>query len=174
MEFCRKTVLIEIYEGLVTDPIYIESSINIPTDLTEVQEKVTFIMKDTATSQILAYTEYTDLIIVPKFEVENITLANHNMISDYYVLHNQEPITGTVTFKNEVAFDYLILHYKLKRQTLKPFGKSKRNFFFIVQLGDIRSENLITLNFEQNNVFKNGYITYKYVEFTYSVKGIVH
>ncbi|EAY01176.1 hypothetical protein TVAG_189620 [Trichomonas vaginalis G3] len=159
------------YDGPLRNFIYFPTGrLNISRYLTKIQDKVTFIMTDATTSEILNYTEFTNVRIVPDLRSESVILTNKEKVYMRYFFQNQEVITGRVTFENEVDADELKFSYNGAIQAFKPYGNSKKIIEFSIQLTVDGSTNYIELIFRQCGEFSREEIQYIYVDINYNKK----
>ncbi|EAY14423.1 hypothetical protein TVAG_426160 [Trichomonas vaginalis G3] len=68
--------------------------IQISFDQSEIQHKLSFVLIDKETSNILNHTEITNLTIIPKFEIEDIQYDNPKYYQYSYLVQSQDVVSG--------------------------------------------------------------------------------
>ncbi|EAY07773.1 hypothetical protein TVAG_000570 [Trichomonas vaginalis G3] len=99
------------YQKAAPGDLDIYESITIPSDITEVYNKLTFIMVDSDTSTILASTALDRLEIIPELTEDEVQINNHKDNNGIYYLANKDTISGTIKFKNIIHIDDLKVSY---------------------------------------------------------------
>ena len=127
-----------------------------PSDITEVYNKLTFIMVDSDTSTILASTALDRLEIIPELTEDEVQINNHKDNNGIYYLANKDTISGTIKFKNIIHIDDLKVSYdynfKSVSGTLSAIEGEDRKVNFEIPLTEFPSTGKIIFEGSRSSV----------------------
>ncbi|EAX97539.1 hypothetical protein TVAG_331260 [Trichomonas vaginalis G3] len=115
---------------------------------TKIEKKVSIILVDNETSHILKHSEISNIKILPQFLIDSHEIFNtKDLANNYYVL-DDEIVSGSVTFKNEIDFEYLSIELGSQKGTIIPIpGENKKiNFNIKMSPNEIYSSIFIKQN----------------------------
>ncbi|EAX92709.1 hypothetical protein TVAG_148120 [Trichomonas vaginalis G3] len=145
-EISDYNLVVDLFHGNEESP-----RIQISYDQSEIQHKLSFVLIDKETSNILNHTEITDLTIIPKFEIEDIQYDNPKYDQSSYLVQSQDVVSGTVTCKNQVAIEHLSIKYSNQIGTITAIPGESKKFKFKIDIQFEANEMYIDLNFIQNS-----------------------